>query len=491
MSAKDPQIPIVYDTKLEVRILAESLYLNCQPKLQEIRYDAVQARFLCESCREPVRLISRRNDSMADGHSYHFKHPSGTGLICPWKSTNATPGEVYKGIQEGRRHIKMKELLQKTLKQLDHWKIIDIDTEYIFSEDRSQRRRPDMHAKFKGDDVAIEVQLRSDNVETIINRHAFYRDKGWRLLWISLEGNQLVSEDRKEGCKETRQVHKDIAFLNRGNWMIFNDDLSEQSIECNQLTLLAKIWTSKIVGGDIHSDWRDETIHYEQLQCHDGALYFEDSIGIEKKLHNKLAEDGYDNAIKLIKSSKAPDWNRFKVQILNVWPTYSDLEFGNRLKTQFEDRLNQRILKVKKSIVQFFRDDDENASYAKWCDMAKQLEHLNFGVTKDNSLEVFDKLLLILGYTLSDHLGPKTRRYVQSCHAFLDIDQHKKYAPFQPLCEEAIHLSPFKDEINSDKNIVKRQSKRNVVPKKSTDLDRLFEWFTSDPILPIDPIYYA
>ena len=83
MSAKEPQIPIVYDTKLGISILIESLNLNSQSKLQDIRYQALSKEFLCESCREPVRLLSRRNDYASGGHTYYFKHPAGTGLTCP------------------------------------------------------------------------------------------------------------------------------------------------------------------------------------------------------------------------------------------------------------------------------------------------------------------------------------------------------------------------------------------------------------------------
>lgn len=491
MSAKEPQIPIVYDTKLGISILIESLNLNSQSKLQDIRYQALSKEFLCESCREPVRLLSRRNDYASGGHTYYFKHPAGTGLTCLWKSTNATPGEVYRGIQEGRRHIKMKLLLKDTLEQLDHWKIKDIDTEFIFSADRSKRRKPDMHAQFKGENIAIEVQLRSDNVETIVNRHKFYQDKGWCLLWLSLEGSELVSEDRKEDCKVIRQVHKDIAFLNRGNWMIFNEELSKQSIEHNQLTLLAKIWSGKIVGSGIHNYWRDEVVHYEELHHQDGELFYEDSLEVEKRLKTELAEEGYRKATALIKNSKAPNWDSFRSSLLNVWPTWNEWEDQYGLKEQFEERLEHRVLKVKKTIVRFFRDEDNDLSHTKWIEMARQLEHLNFGVSKENNLEVFNKILLILGYTLSDYLGPKTRRYVQSCHLFLDVDKHEKYAKYQPLCEEAIQLSPYRDAINSDKSIIKRQHQRNVIHKGVTDIDRLFEWFTSAPVLPADPSYYA
>ncbi len=485
------QIPLTIDRDTSNLISSDSINsLFEQSEIQVIRNNSREGKYACYFCKEDVHLQARRNDHSRHDHTYFFRHPPGTGLKCEWKTGGLGKGAIYNGVKEGRLHKEMKALIRDTLIELDNWEIIDIDKRFIFSEDRLLKGKPDIHAQYKGKDVVFEIQLRSEKLETIKKRKFLYKNKGWPLIWISAEGSDIVSEQFSDDCLNIRQVHKDIAFLDRGNWLVFNKELSSLSIEENEITFLAKTWTPKISDNRIEYFWEDENIGFSSLTFENGDTFYRDFYASDNILKTKLRDTGASRAVAALEVTKTNTFDEFLKEIKKVWPTFDFNIDGSSFRCKFNAHYRERILQLKKQILKFFRSkpwrDDYNET--RWINICQKVKHLNFGIHEENSLQVFEKLLLISGYSLSPYLNPQRKSYIQSCHYFMDSDKHKKFTAFQSLCELAIENSVYRDIINSDKTIVKRSMNRNQIKPENTDIDILFRWFISEPNLPLDAL---
>lgn len=483
------QIPLTIDRDTSNLISSDSINsLFEQSEIQVVRNNSREGKYACYSCKEDVHLQARKNENSRHDHTYFFRHPPGTGLTCEWKTGGLGKGAIYNGVKEGRLHKEMKALIRDTLIELDDWKIIDIDKRFVFSEDRLLKGKPDIHAQYKGEDVVFEIQLRSEKLETIKKRKSFYKDKGWKLIWVSAEGSDIVSKRFSEDCLKIRQVHKDIAFLDRGNWFIFNKELSSLSTEQGKLTFLAKIWTPKISNNKIEYFWEEENIDIDNLTFEDGDTYFKDFYAIDYKLKTDLRDAGTSKAIAALKHTKSNSFDDFLKEIKNVWPTFDYNIDSIKLKDKFLEHYNERIITLKKQILKFFRSEKwRNVNdESRWIEISRKVKHLSFGIHEDNSLHVFEKLLLISGYSLSPYLNPQRKSHIQSCHYFMDSEKHQKFIPFQSLCELAIEKSPYRDSINFDKSIIKRDSSRQSITQEKTDIDVIFNWFISEPTLSLD-----
>ncbi len=245
------QIPIVIDTERNEPIWVASLsWIYEQHELQEIRQANIKHhRFVCQNCKQLVYLHAKRDDDSRHGHQYYFSHPE--GIDCDWKSDSKSRAEIYAGVSEGDKHWQMKELLAKTLINLPNWEVVDVDTQFVFSLDKLKRAKPDLHARYFGTDVAFEIQLRSESPKVILDRQHFYQEKEWPLIWLSAENEDQILDFFDKERIAVKQVQKDIAFCNRGNWFIFNKFLASQSLEKKQLTILTKVWEPSLAGKKI------------------------------------------------------------------------------------------------------------------------------------------------------------------------------------------------------------------------------------------------
>lgn len=116
-------------------------------------------------------------------------------------------------------------MLAQTLNHLNGWSVISVDKRFLFSPDQRKRGKPDVYATYKETEVVFEIQLRAESPKIISARQELYRDSGRKLIWLSMENSEIVSEDFSKNCIDVKQVQKDIAFTNRGNWFIFNKNM--------------------------------------------------------------------------------------------------------------------------------------------------------------------------------------------------------------------------------------------------------------------------
>lgn len=481
---KRHQIPIVIDTWEEESLWVDSFdYIFEQADLQDFRNNKMFTnRFVCQHCKNPVFLKSRADKTRQYGHNYYFNHHK--DAMCPWKSDSSTVAEIYAGVQEGRLHIETKGLLANTLKRLEHWQIIDIDKKFIFSADKLNRAKPDIHAQYKGKDVVFEVQLRSESPEVIVMRQEFYKNKGFQLIWLSASKDNIYLD---ESSGFVKQVHKDIAFCNRGNWFIFDDIRAERSLEKGQLELIAMVWESYLMPDSkrIEYDWDVYDVDYAQLRYEDGETFYKDFFAINKAHKDKLRESGQKTLLKNIRKYKVHDWDGFLRAAKSEWPSVDvDSERG-WLKALYKIDYKSRELETKLKILKVVRNYSSQGEqpYQRWSKLENQLASVaSFGISKDMNLQVIEKVLLILGCDLTKHLSTKHKSHCRAVHNFFD---YESFFPYQSLCLRAIELSPLKDEILEDKNVLKRLNLPSKVPleEQDTSINGFLEWFASEPIL--------
>jgi hypothetical protein len=271
------RIPYIVDTQRpELELIPAHIIENFYEvhELANIRFNE-KNRFLCFECREPITLHAsavRHSETSSpyinySEHKYHPQHKAGYGECCVWKTGAATKGEIYKGVQEGKRHAELKRLLAETLLALSDWELVgtiaDMDRYYLIHPDK-RRGRPDVHAKYKGREVVFEIQLRSESPETIMRRKNLYKDLGKQLVWLSIENSEIVSSKYEFDSIEVKQVQKDIAFSNRGSWFLFDEKMAKASIECKNLQLKTMYWHPEINGTKVYYDWKQELIDFSK-----------------------------------------------------------------------------------------------------------------------------------------------------------------------------------------------------------------------------------
>lgn len=478
------QIPLVRDNHVNETLLAETINTVFElHELQSFRRNATDDRFTCFKCGQKVNLHSVSDPMHDNGHRYHFQHPP--GIQCEWRYDNKTKAEIYAGIKEGRLHQQMKLMLEATLLNLNEWEVVDVDKYFIFSSDRLKRAKPDLHARYNGENVAFEIQLRSEKPETIAARKKFYEENGYKLIWISAENRDIVSDSYADECIQVKQVQKDIAFFNRWNWFVFNEELKEASLKSKELTFQAVMWTPFQSGREISYEWEDEIAPFSQIQFENGEAFLQDLPLYDAQLRDKLRRAGKTAVKQLLKGKKAyKDWDTFLNASKSKWPTLeASGEDGAWLHDQFMHDRAERELALKKLIVEFFQSpawrDFNNSD--RWIKISHRTHEYDFGINPDNNLYVIDKLLLIMGYHLSDKLQPSKRSFVRACHFFYDA-QYEQFKEYRYLCTQAIEKSTYRNEILADKTMVRRLEKAQPTLSDNRELDRFFTWFFSEPL---------
>jgi len=408
MDERNLQIPIVIDTQINEKFFSTNFNQVFElHEIQEFRSQKNFNRFVCYACRQKVIIYASADEDSQHGHRYHFQHPR--GIDCEWKYDQKTKAQIYKGIKEGRLHKAMKELISNTLAPLEDWQVIDTDHHFIFSEDRTERAKPDVHAQYNGEDVAFEIQLRSEKPETIARRQGFYQAKGWKLIWVSAENSDIVSERFSDECIEVKQVQKDIAFSNRGNWFIFNKELSQKSIEDQNLTLSVWIWKPRIKDRVIDYGWHEKLVSFGAITFSEGQSFVVDFHAEDQKLKSTLRKKGKKDALRLLDTEKPNSWDRYIRRAKEVWPTLEAAgEDANYLHTKFRENLNERIWILKGQIVRFFQSQQWRVfdNKDRWYEIATRVSILDFGISHTANLGVIEKILLVLGYRLSANLSP-------------------------------------------------------------------------------------
>lgn len=493
------QIPYIVDTqKPELEFIPAHIVSNYFElhELTDIRTNE-KNRFLCYRCKEPITLYSRaiRNGYEADsvnylsGHKYHPQHKAGYGNNCKWKTGSSTKGEVYKGVQEGMRHAELKTLLAETLLALPNWELVgtieEMDRYYLIHPDK-RRGKPDVHARYRGREVVFEIQLRSESPETILKRKSLYKDLGKQLIWLSIENSQIVSASYEFDAIEVKQVQKDIAFSNRGNWFLFDENIAEASLKSGKLELNVMYWHPELIDRDIFYDWKQAYIDFSQLKYSEGETFYKDFHALDSEFKNTLRDTGKQRVLEALPINKPHQFSDFYMMAKDLWPSFDREVDSLWLSESFEVYHQERVVLFKKLIVEFFKSADwrDKGKIQRWKDLGRSVIDMDFGFFEEMEmfhLQVIEKIILILGYELSPYLNVKRKSHKQATHYFFDAE-FCRFIVYRDLCMKAINSSYLSDDILADPKIIERLHRNADKPTQVHVLDRFLEWFVQEPV---------
>ena len=509
---KKPRIPLVFDTKNPQRGVIPVSIFNAYYKLHELQDIRINRTndYVCEGCKEAVKLHAKPIKSVSvsvfekDDHSYHFQHPSGTGLNCDWKTGSKTLAQIYHGIQEGKKHRELKLLIANTIAKLDDW-VIDIDTidsYFLYSPDKRLKGKPDVHAFRAKDEYVFEIQLRSEKVDTINKRKKLYKSSNRKLIWISAENSEIVSEQYSDNCLDMTQVQKDIAFSNRGNLLIFDQSLAEKSAQEGKLFFLVIYYHPRIQNRVIQYEWRSKFISIDELTFDNGEAFYSDFYKKNEQVKAKLRTEGQKAVEQALQTEFVTNFGEFVELVNREWASVDQTLDEKWLTNTYRKDREQRELRLKRTVVNFFssprwRKKDENRlkgdlnkfhSFKSFnSKLIAKTEKYDFGFHDELDPYILDKLLIILGYNLSEHLNINKNSHCVSVHQFLDHDTH---TPYLNTCFKAIELSPYNlDIMNNLKN--RKEGQKNIddlyhslsIIEPDTTHDTFLKWFTSEPKL--------
>ena len=472
---KQYQIPIVIDTRTGSTVFTDSVNeLMDLPEIQSIRTGEDRERYVCYECHQAVKLNARKNRVSRLGHTYYFKHPPGVGEGCRWKTGALTPGQIYAGVQEGIDHYQMKICLKNTLEQLSDWAVVDVDRVFIFNDDRSVRGKPDIHARYRGQDVVFEVQLRSEDPRTLTKRKRLYQEKGWPLVWLSL-GECIDGGER--------QIQKDMAFLSRGNGFVFNEALSRQSIEDDALMFLVKVWTPVIEGYQMGHQWIVEHASYQDLQYEKGEVFLVDTNKLYDDIRETLEKGRQGDILRELKNAlPMPGEAHFKELASYKWPNRVVPASAQAwLSAVYKQEFEQRAYELKVAIIRYLASDDwqKRGSMLYWAKVAGRVSNMPFGIEAGQDLRIVEAVMVILGYEVRPDYRVSDQDYPALCRGFFEGGDK----PYQALCRWAINMSVFRDQMLDHRQI--RQWLDDPLPEgQQRDLDVFFRWFMGCPVPP-------
>lgn len=194
--------------------------------------------FVCYYCKQMVRIRGGNfRDSRKKKDSFHFAHLHDSAACHIKTNSSYSKEEVerikYNGAKESALHIHLKEQIASYLNKnsLSKKEVSDIEVEKVVKSRLIERewRKPDINAFFKGERMAIELQLSTTWLSVITGRQHFYREQGCYILWVFHQFN-LNDDVRK-------LTYNDVIFTNHHNAYVFDTDCSWRSELENDLVL--------------------------------------------------------------------------------------------------------------------------------------------------------------------------------------------------------------------------------------------------------------
>nr|WP_229256096.1 DUF6035 family protein [Duganella fentianensis] len=229
----DPEIPEVLDLEHGTYHSLAEIVGTDYAKAVQLRMDIKAAQlvdkplFACAECGVPVSLLSRK-----DTRRFFFKHTVEDGRCSAITRGELTQEEItarkYNGAKESRLHLRMKELVRRSLLADAHFS--EVEVESTWKGLSGTWRKPDVQSLYTADDgtsvrVAFEIQLSTTFLDVIAERRQFYTGENGLLFWVFAEFND-------SGRKLTQD---DVFYNNNQNAFLMNEDIAQLSISTKSL----------------------------------------------------------------------------------------------------------------------------------------------------------------------------------------------------------------------------------------------------------------
>ncbi|MGX9523004.1 DUF6035 family protein [Vibrio mediterranei] len=241
---------------------------------------------LCNVCFQPVvlRATPQRTTFFA-----HVKNSED----CPVKTTtNLTMEEIramkYNGQKEGRLHREGKQELAELLKS-DPFFCNDIHIEKTFREKNpvgiaKRWRRPDISVQLLSDqrEIVFELQVSTTFLDVIISREEFYKDNDAYITWVFLDFDPK------------KFTTLDIAYANKANVFVFNQEANHESKLNNRLILKCyyrqPYMTEEL---SIAHKWVSELVDFSMLKYDESSkkTYFVDTDQLRSQVIEQIDDE--------------------------------------------------------------------------------------------------------------------------------------------------------------------------------------------------------
>lgn len=259
LAVSDPEIPEVQSTETGEIYPAADVIGNDYGYAMGLRMSLRQSiaegapRLVCPMCGVPVYLVS-----LKESRRFFFRHELEDGR-CPAHTRGAlSEDEInarkYNGAKESRAHIRMKAIVEESLRCYPRFSNILIEAVWK-GQDRASWRKPDVQATYNGIPVAFEIQLSTTFLRVIAERRAFYLQEGGLLVWIF----KSFKED------SARLTQDDIFYSNNRNLFLATEDTLNASRAAGKLVLDCHWAVPFLEGGKVRSRWSGRFVAFDEL----------------------------------------------------------------------------------------------------------------------------------------------------------------------------------------------------------------------------------
>jgi hypothetical protein len=200
-------------------------------------------RFLCAICKQPL-FLSRRIEGKTNRWFVH----DGKSEQCPWYEGNRlTPDQakalIYRGQQEGAKHLEYKRFLAKWLSKDPSVSGIALEQTTFSEVMKGEWRRPDVKCLFQGHPLVFEIQLSYTFLSDVIARDEFYKREGIFIVWVFA------------GFDLQRAAVTDEAFFNHRNLFVLDAAAMSQTAEQEVLTFSGYRQSPRLIDGQMCNVW--------------------------------------------------------------------------------------------------------------------------------------------------------------------------------------------------------------------------------------------
>lgn len=223
-----------------------------------LEHDLIEGRvrYVCQSCHKPMVLRSIPADKYTENRfflKHRFRSDECGGTVG--KTHEAICALRYANTKESAEHRRYKQLLVQSL-ACDHTFSDSQPEVRWFDQDGVRWRQPDVQAMYRGQRIALEVQLSTTFVEVVAQRQAFYRRNFGRLVWFF----------RDLDVPGFRQAEDDIFHTNNRNAFLVDESTLADSLAQGRCMLDCAWEEPTMKDGSIVNVLRRKRVAFDELK---------------------------------------------------------------------------------------------------------------------------------------------------------------------------------------------------------------------------------
>lgn len=243
----------IWDAKRLISALPYGAAIRLRERLKMAAF-AGRPRLACPVCGVTLFLASSMHKN------FYLRHRSEDGSCPAVTRTGLSEADIramkYRGAQESSAHLRIKELLVRSLEADPRFRDVVVEKTWHASEGTKGLRRPDVAARIGELRLAFEVQLSTTFLDVVLGRKIFYKEQGAALVWI------LPGFDPNY----RRMTTDDILFGNNSNVLVVDEATVAASVAASRF--IVRVWhrQPRIEGDRVVDDWVERLVGWDELK---------------------------------------------------------------------------------------------------------------------------------------------------------------------------------------------------------------------------------